>query len=135
MPGILSAAVTLTPSKGTFEFDPQVIGPRDITNIVEDLGYGCSLITQENRMAMFDQKAEIRKWRVTFFVSLVFGVLVMAVMVYFHWMRGTDHGMHQTRIIAGLSLDNLLLFALCTPVQVLFFIKKTFSLSYFFLVP
>jgi hypothetical protein len=44
----------------------------------------------------------------------------MAIMVYFHWILHTPmHPEAQTAILnPGLSLDNLLLFILCTPVQV-----------------
>lgn len=122
----------LTPSKATFEFDSRTISPRDITTIVEKLGYGSSLITEENRMAAFDEKAEIRKWRVNFFVSLFVYLLVIAVIVYFHWMRDTNN---QMRIIDGLSLDNLLLFALCTLAQVSLFRNNFFSAYLIFAIP
>lgn len=53
-------------------------------------------------------------------VSLLFGVPVMAVMIYFHWFLHTPmHPEMQTSVFTpALSLDNLILFVLCTPVQV-----------------
>lgn len=54
-------------------------------------------------------------------VSLLFGVPVMAVMIYFHWFLRTPMNPEaQTPIFtSALSLDNLILFILCTPVQVI----------------
>lgn len=58
------------------------------------------------------------RWRSSFLVSLIFGVPVMALMMYFHWFKGTHHGHHQIMLFCGVSLDNLLFLMLCTPVQV-----------------
>uniref|UniRef100_F1KV44 P-type Cu(+) transporter n=1 Tax=Ascaris suum TaxID=6253 RepID=F1KV44_ASCSU len=53
-------------------------------------------------------------------ISLMFGIPVMAIMIYFHWIRHTPmHPEHQIPVFTpALSLDNLLLFVLCTPVQI-----------------
>lgn len=53
-------------------------------------------------------------------VSLLFGIPVMGAMIYFHWILHTPmHPEMQTPVLTpALSLDNLVLFALCTPVQV-----------------
>lgn len=85
--GVLSASVSLTTSRGTFTFDPAIIGPRDVIKTVEvcqifclflfvfvhifyiffiyflkqDMGYGCSLATTENRYSGLDHKEEIKK--------------------------------------------------------------------------
>lgn len=112
--GIISASVTLTPQKGTFKFDPQLVGVRNIMSLIEDLGYGCSFVVQENNVNDSEQKAEIRRWRNTFLISLIFGVPVFVVIAYFDWAKG---GNNQIILCKGLSLDNLLLFVLCTPVQ------------------
>lgn len=118
VPGIISASVTLNPSRGIFKFDPQITGPRKMISIIQNLGYGCSLITREDAKNGSEQKAEIQKWRRTFLISLLFGIPVLVVMTYFHWVQGTQHGMNQILLFRGLSLDNFLLFLFCTPVQV-----------------
>ena len=68
-------------------------------------------------MNALDHKTQIRQWRQTFFASLIFGVPVMVVMIYYMASGGHDH---PYLLIPGLSLQNLLMLALCTPVQVLY---------------
>lgn len=59
------------------------------------------------------------RWRNSFLISLVCGVPVMIIMIYFHWFKHTMmEPLNQTPVFRGVSLDNLLLFLLCTPVQV-----------------
>lgn len=56
-------------------------------------------------------------------ISLIFGVPVMVVMIYFHWIIHTPmHPEKQVHIfVPALSLDNIILFLLATPVQVRIF--------------
>lgn len=70
------------------------------------------------------------RWRTALLVSLLFGIPVMGIMIYFHWIHHTSmHAGAQTSVFTpALSLDNLLLFVLCTPVQV-FVAKSTHILS------
>jgi len=70
-----------------------------------------------------DHRDMTRKWRNAFLVSTIFGVPSMIVMMVF--MLGMDMDMEHVVecklpmcIISGLSLENLLLFLLATPVQV-----------------
>ena len=67
-----------------------------------------------------DDIHSILRWRHAFLLSLICGIPVMVIMVIFHWILHTPmHPERQTPIFTpALSLDNLLLLLLCTPVQV-----------------
>ncbi|KAK8380400.1 hypothetical protein O3P69_016761 [Scylla paramamosain] len=116
--GIKSAVVALATERGKFRFDPAVTGPRDIIECINGLGFNASLFTHDGSKANYlDHKKEIIKWRNSFIVSLIFGVPAMLVMVYF--MAMMEHMTHEEMccVLPGLSLENLLLFLLATPVQ------------------
>lgn len=116
--GLKSAVVALATERGKFHFDPAVTGPRDIIDCINNLGFHATLYTSGmNKSNYLDHKKEIRKWRNSFIVSLLFGVPAMLVMVYF--MAMMQHMTHEEMccVLPGLSLENLLLFLLATPVQ------------------
>ncbi|KAL6726608.1 hypothetical protein Aduo_008563 [Ancylostoma duodenale] len=119
--GVESCNVSLATSIATVEFTPSVIGPRDLIAVIEGLGYTAELASKDDQVKRLDHSEEVRKWRTTFLVSLVFGIPVMLIMVVFHWILHTPmHPENQTPILSpALSLDNLLLLLLCTPVQVI----------------
>ncbi|PIK61833.1 putative copper-transporting ATPase 2-like [Apostichopus japonicus] len=120
-PGILKASVALATSRGHFEFDPDVIGPRNIIQLVENIGFNARLSLQSRRHSSVDHTATIRhKYRFpfhysvarSFFISVTFGFPVIMILIY-----GIFGEREQTTVIPGLSLQNLLLFACCTPIQ------------------
>ena len=115
--GVESAAVALTTSRGKFTFDPATTGARDIIDCIVGLGFHAELFSNTSKTDYLDHSHEIAKWRNSFIVSLVFGVPAMVVMVYFMVMM--KHMTHEEMccVIPGLSLENLLLFLLSTPVQ------------------
>ncbi|CAI4222317.1 unnamed protein product [Auanema sp. JU1783] len=119
--GVESCHASLATSMATVEFSPSLIGPRDIISVIEQLGYTAELASKNDQLKNLDHSNEVRKWKKTFLFSLIFGVPVMLIMIVFHWILHT--GMHPENQIPiftpALSLDNLLLFALCTPVQII----------------
>lgn len=70
-------------------------------------------------MSHLDHRDEIRRWRNSFLVSLIFGLPSMIVMTYYMIQMEEDEHHHTNMccIVPGLSLENLLLFILATPVQ------------------
>ncbi|VDM79281.1 unnamed protein product, partial [Strongylus vulgaris] len=110
--GVESCHVSLATSIATVEFSPSAVGPRDLIALIEVYIFGGCYTHLHSRSAI---------WRTTFFVSLIFGIPVMLIMVVFHWILHTPmHPENQTPILSpALSLDNLLLLLLCTPVQVI----------------
>ncbi|XP_036105652.1 copper-transporting ATPase 2 isoform X2 [Molossus molossus] len=117
--GIIEATVALATSKAHVKFDPEIIGPRDIVKIIEDIGFHASVAQRNPSAHHLDHKVEIKQWKKSFLCSLVFGIPVMGLMIYMlipsnepHESMALDHN-----IIPGLSILNLIFFILCTFVQ------------------
>ncbi|GAB6031761.1 ATPase Cu transporting protein 7B [Chamberlinius hualienensis] len=112
--GVLEATVALATNKGRFKFDPEITGARTIIEAINKMGYNASLINNSTRGSdLLDHREEIRKWRCSFLISLIFGVPSMIIMTYFMFSSRD----HNPMIVPGLNLENLLLFLLATPVQ------------------
>ncbi|XP_038556259.1 copper-transporting ATPase 1 [Micropterus salmoides] len=133
--GIIYASVALATNKAHIKYDSEIIGPRDIIKLIENLGYEASLVKRDRSASHLDHSKEIRQWRKSFLVSLFFCVPVMGMMTYMIIM---DHQMsvshqhnttvedrnqyHSTmflerQLLPGLSIMNLLSFLFCVPVQ------------------
>ncbi|XP_063413159.1 copper-transporting ATPase 1-like isoform X2 [Mytilus trossulus] len=139
--GVLTASVALATNKGRFTFDTEITGPRDIIDKIKALGFNADLFTDDDKNASrYDHRHAIRRWRNSFLWSLIFGVPAMSIMMYFMFVEPpdddhADHSnitgnmttpkpkynghMYQIMLTPGLSLDNLLMFLLATPVQFL----------------
>lgn len=112
--GVNSARISLTTNKGTFEYDSDKIGPREISNKISQIGFNCYPITDVSLTnAYLSQKEEIRKWRSSFFFSLLFVVPSMLYMAYHMYI--VKH--HHCCMAPGLSKENFIQFLLSTPVQ------------------
>ena len=137
--GVLTASVALATNKGRFTFDSELTGPRDITEKIKDLGFTAELFTDDDKNASrYDHRHAIRRWRNSFLWSLIFGVPALSIMIYFMFASPPDdhsnqgnmtenmttttakpkssHS-YQIMLLPGLSLDNLLMFLLASPVQ------------------
>ncbi|KAG8194102.1 hypothetical protein JTE90_003043 [Oedothorax gibbosus] len=116
--GVQSACVALATQQGKFKFDSEVTGPRNIIDIIKEMGFDAYPLSDQTRdSGFFQQKEEIRKWRSSFYLSLVFGLPSMVVMMYFMAMKMSKKDMEFCCVIPGLSTENLFLFLLATPVQ------------------
>ncbi|XP_030056304.1 copper-transporting ATPase 2 isoform X2 [Microcaecilia unicolor] len=118
--GILYASVALATCKAHVQFDPEVIGPRDIIRIIEGLGFQAALAKRDPAAHHLDHKVEIKQWRKSFLFSLIFGIPVIALMIYM--LIANSHEQQsmvlEKNITPGLSILNLLFFILCTFVQI-----------------
>nr|XP_061786431.1 copper-transporting ATPase 1-like [Nerophis lumbriciformis] len=133
--GIIYASVALATNKAHIKYDSEIIGPRDIVKQIGNMGFEASLVKRDRTASHLDHSKEIRQWRKSFLVSLIFCVPVMGMMMYMIIM---DHQMsvshqhnataeernlfHSTmflerQLLPGLSVMNLLSFLFCVPVQ------------------
>ena len=83
MTGITSASVALSTEKGRVTFDPSVLGPRHVVEAINNLGFTAGLVSREGGLGLPDHQEDIRKWRNSFLVSLVFGLPCMVIMMYY----------------------------------------------------
>ncbi|XP_047210714.1 copper-transporting ATPase 2 isoform X2 [Girardinichthys multiradiatus] len=120
--GIHSASVALATKNAHIQFDPELLGARDIVRIIQSLGFEASL-EKAGFKNNLDHSGEIHQWKNSFMLSLVFGLPVMGLMIYMiimdiqHKEQGGSMPEEQN-VLPGLSLINLAFFLLCTPVQI-----------------
>ncbi|CAB4065150.1 copA [Lepeophtheirus salmonis] len=102
--GVESVVVALSTEIGKIKYDPSVTGPRNIIDAINEY---------------LNHEKEIRKWRNTFCISLFFGLPCMLIMFYSMIVMSSSEHVHEENccVVPGLSLENLLLFILSTPVQ------------------
>ncbi|XP_071980464.1 copper-transporting ATPase 1 [Engystomops pustulosus] len=135
--GVQYSSVALATNKAHIKYDPEIIGPRDLMKIIDDLGFSTSLVKKDRSASHLDHRTEIQRWKRSFLISLIFCIPVMGLMIYMMFMDPShmmlhDHNMtidditmyHPTmvleyQIMPGLSIMNLLSFLLCVPVQFL----------------
>ena len=145
--GIKEANVSITMNSGKIKYYKSVIGPRDIVNVIDELGFKANVSSNDSRTKdMIETHKKItRKWRNYFLFTLIFAVPLMIIMMLFMFilpevMKTTEssstnmsmntmtttatnliyqyHG-DFVLLVAGLNLETFLMFLLCTPVQVL----------------
>merc|ERR1719319_2127758 len=119
MEGIKAINVALTTERGKVSFDAAIVGPRDIINAVEGLGFQATIAGKDASRQYLDHKEDIKKWRNSFLISLIFGFPCMVIMMYFMIEMSSSEHKHEDDccVVPGLSLENTLLFLLSTPVQ------------------
>lgn len=128
--GVESISVNLITESGVITYSQTVIGPRQIVEAVENLGFN-ALVSDKTRNVQLESLSkvrEIRQWRKAFFQSFVFALpvfFIAMVLPEFGWGRTLlDTPSH---VVPGLFLFDLIQWLLSTPVQ--FIIGKRFLVS------
>ncbi|OWZ24653.1 Copper-transporting ATPase [Phytophthora megakarya] len=116
--GVISAVVSFATEKATIQFDKDIVGIRTLVETVEDIGYDASYVSQkEAQKALGDQRAkEIMRYRVDFFVSVLFTFPILLIMMVFDNIAPIEHGLASI-ILPGISWQTLIVAVLATPVQ------------------
>lgn len=130
MPGVTSVAVSLTTETAKIEFEPSLVGPREMVERIEDMGFDAILSDQEDatqkqslaRTKEIQEWASRLKWALTFAVPVFF---VSMIAMYIPFLRPLVN----FHIFNGIYLGDLILLALTTPAQ--FWVGQKFYRSAF----
>ncbi|CAF4352390.1 unnamed protein product [Rotaria sp. Silwood2] len=119
LPGINSAEVSSVTHRGRFRYDSSKIGPRDIIRKLDSIGFPAVLVNEDSKATNLTKihRRETRRWRNSFLLAAIFGIPAMIIMMIF-MLKWKDH-QEAPQVIRGLSLENLIMFLLSTPVQVI----------------
>ncbi|KAI8084938.1 E1-E2 ATPase-domain-containing protein [Halteromyces radiatus] len=126
-PGIQSCQVNLLAKSAVIVHDPSTIGARVLANMIEQIGYKAELAAIQTS-ELSDQRAtmretmqkEIQVLRSRFLWSLLFAIPTVLISMIFLMAVPSYGRVHQVFIIeitGGLTIGDLLLFLLATPVQ------------------
>lgn len=119
-PGILSVSVALSTERATIAYDPLIIsGPRDIVDLISDIGFDATLSSDENNLTQLNSLArtkEIQDWRHSFYKSLWLAVPVFFLSMVFP-MVPILSSIVDFRIHQGIYLGDLVCLILTIPVQ------------------
>ncbi|KAF4042150.1 haloacid dehalogenase-like hydrolase [Phytophthora infestans] len=116
--GVVSALVSFATEKATVRFDKDIVGIRTLVETIEDIGYDASYVSKsEAQKALGDQRAkEITRYRVDFFVSMLFTFSIVLIMMVFDNIAPIERGL-ASEILPGISWQTLIVAVLATPVQ------------------
>jgi Cu+-exporting ATPase len=118
MPGVTSVAVSLTTETAKIEFEPSLVGAREMVERVEDMGFDAILSDQEDatQKQSLARTKEIQEWASRFKWALAFAVPVFFVsMIAMHipFIRPLVN----FHLFNGIYLGDLILLILTTPAQ------------------
>ncbi|KAJ3218246.1 ATPase Cu transporting protein 7B [Dinochytrium kinnereticum] len=136
-PGIREVSVSLLTHKASIKHDPVVIGPRDLINIITELGYEAELADPNNASSLTLAKdaEELRNFRNATLLSLIFAVPTFILSMVIEMALPETNFLRRElmrEIVPGLTINTLLCFLLATPMDVL--IALGTSAAYFYSV-
>lgn len=117
---VISAVVTLNQEEANVVFDHSLIGVRDITDLINSLGYDALLADVNNNAAQLESLARTREsqeWRCAFWRALLFTIPVFVInKILPHFELGRS--LTETPILfASLHLGDVMSLILTVPVQ------------------
>jgi P-type Cu+ transporter len=114
--GILHADVDLIGHRAEVLFDSSTIGPRDIIESIEQVGFGAYVVDQHSRGATSDQnEMETNRYKRQAIFSGILTLPVFLVAMVFPWLGAL--GWLYSTMVFGYPLDQLVKWILATPVQ------------------
>jgi P-type Cu+ transporter len=118
MPGISAVAVSLATETAKISFDRGLIGPREMVERVEELGFDAVLSDQEDatQLRSLTRTKEIQEWRRRFQWSVVFALPVFLLGMVAPRVPFLHNLLH-FNILPGVPLCHLLVAIITTPAQ------------------
>ncbi|KAI0060218.1 heavy metal translocatin [Artomyces pyxidatus] len=118
MPGITSVAVALATETAKIAFDRGLVGPREMVERIEELGFDAMLSDHEDatQLRSLTRMKEIQEWRSRFRWSLAFALPVFFISMIAPKIPFLKPVVHY-RIIPGIPLGHLLVAIITTPAQ------------------
>ncbi|CAF1058580.1 unnamed protein product [Didymodactylos carnosus] len=118
--GIVSTDVSLLTNRGRIKFDASLIGPRDILEELDNLGFPATVLAQDSNSDNLEKmhRRVTHQWKNSFLLAAIFGIPAMVIMLVFTFYY-EDHGDDPMIGNSRMSVGNLVLFLLATPVQII----------------
>ncbi|KAI9453717.1 heavy metal translocatin [Lactarius psammicola] len=118
MPGINNAAVALATETAKVVFDRGVVGPREMVERIEELGFDAMLSDQQDatQLRSLTRTKEIQEWKTRFQWSVAFALPVFFISMiapHIPFLRPIVH----YYIIPGVPLGHLIVAVITTPAQ------------------
>ncbi|KAI8637793.1 E1-E2 ATPase-domain-containing protein [Parasitella parasitica] len=126
--GVVSCQVNLLAKSAVIKHDPIVVGARSLAQMIEQIGYKAELAQDTQGNTIAEQRASMREsmdkelamLKARFLWSLLFAIPVVLIsMVFMMALPGSSpvHKAIMKEIVHGLTVGDLVLFLLSTPVQ------------------
>jgi Cu+-exporting ATPase len=118
VPGITNASVSLATETCKIEFDRTLIGPREMVDRIEELGFDAMLSDQENatQIQSLTRTKEIQEWYSRVMYSMAFAIPVFFINMIAPHLAFLAPIVNY-RLLRGIYLGDVLVFLLTTPAQ------------------
>ncbi|KAI9245215.1 hypothetical protein BDA99DRAFT_528267 [Phascolomyces articulosus] len=119
IPGVQSIAVNLMTELAIIHYDNTVLGPRNLVEAIEDLGFD-ALISDNSKNAQLESLSkirEIKEWRTALWKSLIFSIPVFFIAMVMPMTSWGRQAIDALNILPGLYLTDILQLVLTVPVQ------------------
>ena len=118
MPGVTNVAVSLVTETAKIEFDRTLIGPRELVERVEEMGFDAMLSDQEDatQIQSLTRTKEIQEWWNRFWWSMTFALPVFIISMIIPRIPFLATIVN-FRLMRGIYLGDVVVFLLTTPAQ------------------
>jgi len=130
MPGVKSASISLSTSRFTISYQPQLVGLRALVEMIEAQGFNALVADNDDNNAQLESLSktkEITEWRRAFRVSLSFAIPVVLISMIIPMLLPFLDFSGIIILFPGLYLGDIVCLILTIPVQ--FGIGKRFYVS------